>query len=388
MIRNVVVIGGAGFVGSHLVDKLVRDGLWVRVLDNLDPQVHPDGLPPAYLNTRAEFVQLDLRDVGGLLDGIREAEAIFYLAGAVGVGDSMFRIRHYADVNVLGAANLLDILANQKHSVKKIVLASSVTVYGEGKYSCPVHGHVFPSVRSAEKSASQQWELRCPIQENSGICGETLTPHATDEERPLSPLSIYAMTKRAQEEMFLVVGRTYGIPVAVLRYFNVYGSRQALSNPYTGVAKIFASQIAQGRVPLIYEDGFQTRDFVHVQDVVQANMLALHRDEANGQIFNVGTGRPTNILEMANAVADSLGRKLAFEPSHQYRAGDVRHCWADITKIRTLLGYEPRMIFPAGLEDVSGSAQSATSPVETAVRQAQAELSERGLVSRATNRHS
>jgi dTDP-L-rhamnose 4-epimerase len=375
---SVVVIGGAGFIGSHLVDALVEQGFRVRVLDNLDTQVHPSGLPPNYLNPRVEFIQQDVRDLAGLRSAIEGAETIFYLAGAVGVGDSMYRIRHYADANVLGGANLLDILANHKHSVRKIVLASSVTVYGEGKYSCPRHGIVFPPVRSTKQVTCEQWELRCTKQENSDDCSARLTPLPTDEERPLMPLSVYAVTKHTQEQMFLTVGLTYGIPVTVLRYFNVYGSRQAVSNPYTGVAKIFASQIAQGKVPLIYEDGLQTRDFVHVSDVVQANMLAFQREQANGEIFNVGTGQPTTILEMACAVAKRFGGELAFQPSYQCRSGDVRHCWADITKIRTLLGFEPRTVFPAGLDDVSASVESVPDTVQMAV--AHSELVQRGLI--------
>jgi dTDP-L-rhamnose 4-epimerase len=375
---RVVVIGGAGFIGSHLVDALVERGFRVRVLDNLDTQVHPSGLSPSYLNPQAEFIQQDVRDLAGLRNAIEGAEAIFYLAGAVGVGDSMYRIRHYTDVNVLGGANLLDILANHKHSVRKIVLASSVTVYGEGKYSCPRHGIVFPSVRSTEQVARERWELLCPKQENSVDCSATLTPLPTDEERPLMPLSVYAVTKHTQEQMFLTVGHTYGIPVTILRYFNVCGSRQAVSNPYTGVAKIFASQIAQGKLPLIYEDGLQTRDFVHVSDVVQANMLALQREEANGEIFNVGTGQPTTILEMARVIAKRFGRDLAFQPSYQYRSGDVRHCWADITKIRRLLGFAPRTLFPAGLDDVLTSVESVLDPGRTDV--AHSELVQRGLI--------
>jgi dTDP-L-rhamnose 4-epimerase len=375
---NVAVIGGAGFIGSHLVDALVERGFRVRVIDNLEPQVHPNGLPPSYLNPRIEFIQQDVRDIAGLRDAIEGAEAVFYLAGAVGVGDSMYRIRHYAEVNVLGGANLLDILANHQHSVRKIVLASSVTVYGEGKYSCPRHGIVVPSVRPTEQLAREQWELLCPKLENSSDCSARLTPLPTDEERPLMPLSVYAMTKRTQEEMFLTVGRTYGIAVTVLRYFNVYGSRQAVSNPYTGVAKIFASQIAQGKPPLIYEEGLQTRDFVHVSDVVQANMLALQREEANGEIFNVGTGRPTTILEMALAVAKRFGGDPTFQPSYQCRSGDVRHCWADITKIRRVLGFEPRTVFPAGLDDVLPSVESVPDSGRTDV--AHIELAQRGLI--------
>jgi dTDP-L-rhamnose 4-epimerase len=376
---RVVVIGGAGFIGSHLVDALVDGGFRVRAVDNLDPQVHQGGLPPYYLNPRAEFIQHDVRDREGLQKTLEGAEAIFHLAGAVGVGDSMFRIRHYADTNVGGGANLLDILANEKHSVQKIVLASSVTVYGEGKYSCPVHGVVFPSVRMMEKGANRRWDLLCPVKTGTACCGEKLSPLATDEEKPATPQSIYAITKRVQEELFLAFGRAYGIPVTVLRYFNVYGSRQALSNPYTGVAKIFALHFAQGKVPPIYEDGQQTRDFIHVSDVVRANLLALARDEAGGEIFNVGTGQPTAILAMARAVSEKFGNSAVPQPSNQFRAGDVRHCWADTTKIRTRLGFVPRRIFPAGLEDVVAMEEATRGPAQTAVEHD--DLVQRGLIS-------
>jgi len=192
-------------------------------------------------------------------------------------------------------------------------------------------------------------------------------------------VSIYAITKRAQEEMFLAVGRTYGIPGTVLRYFNVFGSRQALSNPYTGVAKIFALQFAQGKVPLVYEDGLQTRDFIHVSDVIQANLLALSREEANGEIFNVGTGQAISVLEMARTIAKQFGSKAEILPSHECRAGDVRHCWADITKIRTRLGFQPRTIFPSGLEDLLARAGGEESPDQTAL--GHTELVQRGLIS-------
>jgi len=376
---RVAVIGGAGFIGSHLADALLDRGFHVRIVDNLDPQVHQGGLPPNYLNPHADFIQQDVRDRDGLQKSLEGVEAVFHLAGAVGVGDSMYRIRHYAETNVLGGANLLDILANQKHSIRKIILASSVTVYGEGKYDCPVHGVVFPSVRAVGKGVDRRWDLQCPVQTDSACCGEILSPLPTDEEKPAAPQSIYAITKRAQEELFLAFGRAYGIPVAVLRYFNVYGSRQALSNPYTGVAKIFALHFAQGKVPLIYEDGLQTRDFIHVSDVVRANLLALTRDEAAGEIFNVGTGQPTSILEMARAVSKKFGNSSVPEPSNQFRAGDVRHCWADSTKIRSRLGFEPQRNFPAGLEDVVAMEEAVRGPAQTAVEHD--DLMRRGLVS-------
>jgi len=375
----VAVIGGAGFIGSHLVDALLEEGYRVRIADNLDSQVHPGGLKPKYLNSRAEFLVADVRDPAELQKALSGVDAVFYLAGAVGVGDSMYRIRHYAEANVLGGANLLEILANQKHTIRKVVLASSVTVYGEGKYACREHGIVLPAIRTAQESGQRQWELLCPVQTGVAACSKSLTPLPTDEDKTPAPQSVYAVTKRAQEELFLTVGRTYGIPVSVLRYFNVYGSRQALSNPYTGVAKIFAQRFAQGEAPVIYEDGLQTRDFIHVSDVVQANMLALQREEAAGEVFNVGTGRPTAIIEMARAVAKQFDIETAIEPCYRYRAGDVRHCWADITKIRMRLGFKPMSVFPAGLEDVTSLAKSAKGGGEAFADYG--DLAQRGLIS-------
>jgi dTDP-L-rhamnose 4-epimerase len=354
--QHVAVIGGAGFIGSHLVDGLVQAGYAARIIDNLEPLVHPGGQPPACLNPKAEFIRQDVRDRDGLHRAVDGIDAIFYLAGAVGVGDSMYKIRHYAEANVLGAANLLDLLANEKHSVRKIILASTVTVYGEGKYSCPRHGVVFPGVRDGGSSAgdreTKRWDPRCPAETSGAPCNEQLTPLPIEESKPLAPMSIYAATKRTQEELFRTVGRAYGIPTTVLRYFNVYGSRQAVSNPYTGVAKVFAADFAAGKSPMLYEDGLQTRDFVHVSDVVGANLLALEKPEANGEIFNVGSGRATTILEACRAVGRLFPNPAAVETSQRFRAGDVRHSVADISKIQNRLGFRPATLFPARLEDV------------------------------------
>ena len=377
---QVLVIGGAGFVGSHTVDGLLQQGHSVRVADNLDSQVHPTGEPPEYLNRAAEFVRADLRDIEALRKSLAGVDAVFFLAGAVGVGDSMYRIRHYAESNLMGAANFLEILANGPHSIQKVVLSSSVTVYGEGKYQCAKHGIVSPALRSPEQIAKHRWEPECAIEQGNRRCGQQLQALPINEEKPPAPQSIYAITKQNQEQMFLTVGRTYNVPVAVLRYFNVFGARQALSNPYTGVAKIFATSLARGESPILYEDGLQSRDFVHVRDVVQANLLALEKSEANHEIFNVGTGRPTSVMEVATALAKILKFERELNPSNRCRAGDVRHCWADISKIRKRLGYEPRSVFPVGLEDVvewsaSGAGQSAKSD------EPETEMNRRGLIS-------
>ena len=377
---QVLVIGGAGFVGSHTVDALLRHGHAVRVADNLDAQVHPTGEPPEYLNRAA-----GVRPRGSA--GHRSAAQIvgghgrgILFAGAVGVGDSMYRIRHYAEANVMGAANFLEILANDRHSIQKVVLSSSVTVYGEGKYQCAKHGIVFPALRSPDQIAERQWEPVCAVEQGSRRCGQQLQALPMDEEKPLAPQSVYAITKQTQEQMFLTVGRTYNVPVAVLRYFNVFGTRQALANPYTGVAKIFAASLSRGEAPILYEDGLQSRDFVHVRDVVQANLLALEKSEANHEVFNVGTGRPTSVMEVAAALAKIQHFRGELKASNRCRAGDVRHCWADISKIQKRLGYEPRSVFPLGLEDVvewSASRRDQTSKSE----EPESEMNRRGLIS-------
>lgn len=374
---RVTVIGGAGFIGSHLVDALVERGHQVRVVDSLDPQVHPTGLPPSFLNPAAEFVRQDIREIDGLRRALEDTTAVCHLAGAVGVGDSMYRIGHYTEVNLQGSSNLLEILANSRHTVRKVILASSVTVYGEGKYACPRHGVAFPSLRSSEQVVVRKWELTCPAQDGGGPCALPLESLPTDEDKPLSPQSIYAITKRAQEELFLTVGRSYGIPVTVLRYFNVFGSRQAVSNPYTGVAKNFALAIAAGEAPLIYEDGLQTRDFIHVRDVNQANLLALSSPHADGQVFNVGTGRPSTILGLARTLSTRLGREVPLEASGRYRVGDVRHCFADISKARQLLGFAPQVLFPEGLDNLL---PDLSSPGVGVCGKAHAELRDRGLI--------
>src|SRR5205807_1010689 len=266
-----LITGGAGFVGSHLVDALLAAGHKVRIFDNLTPQVHGQGLP-AYLSGEAEFIQGDMRDPGAVHRAVEGMEVIFHLAAAVGVGQSMYEIAHYIGTNTQGTATLLQELLDRKNKVEKLVLASSMSIYGEGKYLCAHCGESVPALRSAAQLRARQWEAICPQ------CSETLTPIPTDESKPLQCSSIYALSKKDQEEMCLLYGRTYGLPVVALRYFNIYGPRQALSNPYTGVAAIFAARLLNGNAPLIFEDGRQMRDFVSVHDVVAATVLAMEGD--------------------------------------------------------------------------------------------------------------
>lgn len=372
--EKILVTGGAGFIGSHLVDALVLRGARVRVLDSLDPQVHgPDREVPAYLNPAVDLVKGDVRDrtlLSRCLDGVDE---VFHLAAAVGVGQSMYEVERYVATNTLGTAVLLDLLANQRHSVRKLVVASSMSIYGEGAYRCPDCGTVEPLEREEARMRARLWEPICPR------CGAPLGPIPTPEEKPLRSTSIYAISKKDQEEMSLCVGKAYGLPAVALRFFNVYGPRQALSNPYTGAAAIFSSRALNGKPPLVYEDGLQTRDFVHVSDVVQALLVAMERDEANYRAFNVGTGRPLAILDVARMICAQVGPAgLEPELAGSFRKGDIRHCYADISRLASL-GYAPKVRFEDGVRELTEwvRRQSAEDRLEMAAE----ELKRRGLVS-------
>ncbi|MEW6443410.1 MAG: SDR family NAD(P)-dependent oxidoreductase [bacterium] len=370
---RILVTGGAGFIGSHLVDALVERGHEVVIYDSLDPQVHGNGKPPAYLNRNARFLQGDVRDHAGLKAALEGAEIVFHEASAVGVGQSQYEIARYVGVNTLGTANLLDLLANGKTRVRKLIVAASMSTYGEGLYGCRECGPVRPPLRSApERTRAGSWEPACPG------CGRTVAPLPTPEAAALYPNSIYSLSKRDQEEMCLLIGGTYGIPVVSLRYFNVYGPRQSLSNPYTGVAAIFLSRIKNDRPPVLYEDGLQTRDFVSVHDVVKANLLAMERDEANGQILNVGTGRPVTIRAVAETLARVLGKAIGPEITFRFRKGDVRHCFADPARISTVLGFQPEVSFQDGVRDLVHWSRAVAA--EDRFEQAREELEARGLV--------
>ena len=347
MSKKVLVTGGAGFIGSHLVDKLIELGHEVVVLDSLEPQVHGDGQRiPEYLNKECEFTKGDIRNRDELKKALKGKEIIFHQAAVVGVGQSMYEINKYTEVNILGTANLLDILANENHQVEKLIVASSMSVYGEGKYSCAGCGVVYPKLRSLSQLKREEWEMRCPL------CKQEVESLPTDEDKPLYPTSVYAISKRDQEEMCLTIGRAYNISTIVLRYFNVYGPRQALSNPYTGVAAIFSCRILNNSSPSVFEDGRQSRDFTHVSDIVQANILAMERGEANYEIFNVGTGRPCTILDIANLLVKNLGSSVDIDIVRKYRHGDIRHCYADISKIQKKLGFKPRLKFEEGISEL------------------------------------
>src|SRR5256714_14423547 len=299
---NILVTGGAGFIGSHLTDELIARGHRVRVLDLLVSQVHGNG-SPQYVNPKAEFIHGDVCDAATVqrcLDGI---DAVFHEAAEVGVGQSMYEIDRYVKANDLGTAIVLQNVIGLKHRIRKLIVASSMSIYGEGAYACTACGAAYPQLRSNEQLLARRWEMDCPN------CDGQLAPAPTREDKPLFPTSVYAITKQDQEQFCLVVGRSYGIPTVALRYFNVYGPRQALSNPYTGVCAIFSARLLNNQPPVIFEDGGQTRDFVHVSDIVQANLLALENDGADYQGVNVGNGVPTSVRGVAKLLGEGLGEK-------------------------------------------------------------------------------
>lgn len=369
--KKILITGGAGFVGSHTADALVKHGHQVRVYDNLSKQVHPKGAP-GYLSSDLEFVQGDVRDLEKLSKAVRDADVIYHLAAAVGVGQSMYEIADYTAVNNLGTANLLQAILDTRARPEKLIVASSMSIYGEGEYSCGDCGEVAPPMRTNRQLQSKEWEVNCPN------CGKVVFPVATRESKPLQCSSIYALSKKDQEEMVLLFGRTYQIPAVALRYFNIFGTRQSLSNPYTGVVAIFASRLMNGNSPVVFEDGSQLRDFVNVHDIVQANLLAMERPEADGMALNVGSGRPISIREIANELSQTLGVSASIQLPGKYRAGDIRHCFADISRARTVLGYEPKVLFGGGLRELVGwlNSQTAADHVDDAMQQ----LATMGLV--------
>jgi dTDP-L-rhamnose 4-epimerase len=369
MKKTVLITGGAGFIGSHVANELIASGYRVRALDSLAPQVHGDcGKRPTYLNEAVELIRGDIRDARALDRALKGVDSVFHFVALVGVGQSMYQIEQYTSVNNLGTALLLERVV--KSPIKKLIVASSMSVYGEGLYKT-VSGEICTDVdRTVEQLRRHEWEAQSKA-------GEPLLPVATPEWKTPTLASIYALSKFDQEQMCLLTGRAYGIPTVALRFFNVYGPFQALSNPYTGVLAIFASRLLNGQRPVIFEDGNQLRDFVSVYDVARACRLALERP-VDGVAINIGSGESVTIREVAQRVAAALDKDVEPEVTGTFRVGDIRHCFPNISRARELLGYAPAYNLERGVKDLASwlERQVATDRFH----EMQQELSVRGLV--------
>jgi dTDP-L-rhamnose 4-epimerase len=369
-----LITGGAGFIGSHLADRLLAGGYRVRVLDSLIEQVHGESRArPSYLSPRVELCVGDVRDAGDVAKALAGVDCVFHLAALVGVGQSMYQAAEYVDVNVHGTALLLEQVAKQK--VKRLVVASSMSIYGEGEYVDAAGQRGAVRERSIDRIRQGRWEVE-------DASGQALVPVPTREDKPAVLESVYALTKFDQERLCLIMGRAYGVPTVALRFFNVYGPRQALSNPYTGVLAIFASRLLNSRPPLLFEDGQQRRDFVSVYDVANACVLAMDRPDAAGRVFNVASGESRRVIDVANDIAKALGQNIQPEITGKYRVGDIRHCFADISLARDQLGYEPQVSFENGIRELAEYLKVSASKGTVArdrVLEARRELESRGL---------
>lgn len=349
LIKNVLITGGAGFIGSNLALKLIEKGYQVTVLDNLSPQIHGDNpteTSPLYLSIKdkVKFIHGTVTSKRDWEEALKDQDAIVHYAAETGTGQSMYEVEKYVDVNINGTALMLNLLVNGAYNVKKVVVASSRSIYGEGKYISKELGAVYPTQRESIHMDQGDFEVKYP---NSSA----LTLVGTDEESKIHPSSVYGITKQNQEQMVLTVCPTVGIAGVAFRYQNVYGPGQSLKNPYTGILSIFSTQIKNGNNINIFEDGLESRDFVYIDDVVDATILGLEKEEANNQVFNVGTGVATNVLRVANELVKNYGVDVAINVSGNYRLGDIRHNYADLTKINRLLGFSPKVSFEAGLKN-------------------------------------
>ena len=347
-IKNVLITGGAGFIGSNLALKLIEKGYQVTVLDNLSPQIHGDNpteTSPLYLSIKdkVKFIHGTVTSKSDWEEALKDQDAIVHYAAETGTGQSMYEVEKYVDVNINGTALMLNLLVNGSYNVKKVIVASSRSIYGEGKYISKELGAVYPKQRESIHMDQGDFEVKYP---NSSA----LTLVGTDEESKIHPSSVYGITKQNQEQMVLTVCPTVGIAGVAFRYQNVYGPGQSLKNPYTGILSIFSTQIKNGNNINIFEDGLESRDFVYIDDVVDATILGLEKEEANNQVFNVGTGVAKNVLTVANELVKNYGIDVSINVSGNYRLGDIRHNYADLTKINKLLGFSPKVSFEAGLK--------------------------------------
>lgn len=347
--KNILITGGAGFIGSNLALKLIQKGHKITVLDNLSPQIHgqnPDETSPLYnsIKNEVKFINGTVTSREDWQEALQNQHIVVHYAAETGTGQSMYCIEKYTEVNIQGTAIMLDILANSTHTIEKIVIASSRSIYGEGKYLHPKLGVVYPKHRNETDMLAGEFELK--YHDN-----EVLQLVATDEESKIHPSSVYGITKQNQEQMIMTVCPTLGIAPVGFRYQNVYGPGQSLSNPYTGILSIFSTQIRNNNGIQIFEDGKETRDFVYIDDVVDSTVLGIEKTEANGHVFNVGTGVAIDVLTVANALIDAYQIQVPVTVTGRFRLGDIRHNFADLTKINSLLGFTPKIDFKTGIKN-------------------------------------
>lgn len=345
--KNILITGGAGFIGSNLSLQLIDKGYSITVLDNLSPQIHgekPSETSPLYksIADKVTFIEGTVTSRTDWEKALKNQDVVVHFAAETGTGQSMYCIEKYTEVNIQGTAIMLDILANNPHHVKKIVIASSRSIYGEGKYIHPELGAVYPNHRSETDMLNGKFELNYKESSN-------LTLVATDEESKIHPSSVYGITKQNQEQMIMTVCPTIGIAPVAFRYQNVYGPGQSLSNPYTGILSIFSTQIRNNNGIQIFEDGKESRDFVFIDDVVEATILGIEKEEANGHVFNVGTGIAVDVLTVAKTLINAYQIEVPITITGKFRLGDIRHNFADLTKIKNILGFEPKVFFEQGI---------------------------------------
>ena len=342
--KNILITGGAGFIGSNLALKLIEKEYKITVLDNLSPQIHGES-SPLYdsIKDKVTFINGTVLSYDDWKLALKDIEVVVHLAAETGTGQSMYEIEKYTDVNIKGTSIFLDILANEEHSVKKMIIASSRSIYGEGKYNCEEDGLVYPTERLDVDMANGDFNVKCPK------CNRDVELLATDESSKIHPSSIYGITKQVQEQMFMVMAKSLNIPAVAFRYQNVYGAGQSLSNPYTGILSIFSTIIKNGNDISIFEDGKESRDFVYIDDIVDATILGIEKDEANYEVFNVGLGEAIDVMTVANTLVAEYASETKITITGNYRLGDIRDNYADLTKIRSKLGFEPKVSFKEGI---------------------------------------
>lgn len=345
MMNNILITGGAGFIGSHVAEKLVKKGYSVRILDNMCEQIHGEnGQIPELIRDKVDFIKGDVTSVDDWRKALKGMDAVIHLAAQTGTGQSMYEIDKYCDINIGGTAKLFDILTNEEHTIKKVIVAASRAIYGEGMYRCNEHGVVYPNERTEENLKNGDFGVKCPY------CGKDVHVVATTEETKIHPSSIYGITKQVQEELAMVCGKAIGIPVVTYRYQNVYGPGQSLTNPYTGILSIFSTRIRGGKDINVFEDGKESRDFVYIDDVADATIAGLENDAANYETFNVGTGVMTSVNEVVEELVKCYGKNVPVEVTGMFRLGDIRNNYADVSKIKRVLGFETKVSFAEGIK--------------------------------------